>query len=211
MVLLTAAVGVFVAPSLPEQVTTNWGSGGTPDGTLPKSYLLVGGPGLVLAIVALFELIPRIDPLRENIAAFEAAYDAVAVLVAGYLAYTYGVVLAWNLGYEFEIGQALAPAIAVLFVGIGFLLERAERNWFVGVRTPWTLSSEAVWRHTHDLAATLFKLAGVVALGGLVFPEYFVYLVAGPAAGIALFATAYSYVDYRRLDDGGDGTGLEEG
>ena len=96
----------------------------------------------------------------------------------------------------------MAPAIAVLFVAVGFLLERAERNWFVGIRTPWTLSSDAVWRHTHDRAATLFKLSGVVALGGLLFPSYFVYFVAGPAAAIAAVAMVYSYVDYRRIGNG---------
>lgn len=210
MVLLAVVVGVLAAPRLPEQVTTNWGPGGVPNGSASKSVLLVGGPALILGVVAMFEVIPRIDPLRDNIAGFSAAYDAAAVLVAGFLAYMHGVVIAWNLGYEFELGQALSPAIAVLFVGIGFLLERAERNWFVGVRTPWTLSSQIVWRRTHDRAATLFKLAGVVALGGLVVPEYFVYLVAGPAVGIALFATVYSYVEYRKVGDGSDSTDLDD-
>jgi len=90
----------------------------------------------------------------------------------------------------------------VLYVGVGFLLERAERNWFVGIRTPWTLSSEDVWRNTHDRAATLFKFAGVIALAGAILPEYFVYFVAVPAAAIAAFATVYSYLDYRRVGDG---------
>jgi uncharacterized membrane protein len=75
----------------------------------------------------------------------------------------------------------------------------------VGIRTPWTLSSEAVWRHTHDRAATLFKIAGAIALGGLVFPAYFIYFVAVPAAAIALFTTVYSYLDYRRVTNGEQG------
>jgi uncharacterized membrane protein len=140
--------------------------------------------------------------LSENIEAFRQAYDAIAVLTTAFVAYANGVVLAWNLGYEFEIVQALSPAFAVLFVAVGFVLEHAERNWFVGIRTPWTLSSDDVWRHTHDRAAPLFKFAGIVALAGVVVPNYFVYLVAGSAAGITLFATAYSYLEYRRIETG---------
>jgi uncharacterized membrane protein len=202
LVALTVALGVAAAPALPERLTTHWNAAGTADGTLPRTPVLVGAPLLVAAIVATFEAIPRVDPLGRRFEEFRAAYDAFAVLTAGFLTYTYGVVLAWNLGYEFPIQVAVTPAVAVLFVAVGFLLERAERNWFVGIRTPWTLSSEAVWRHTHDLAATLFKLAGPVALGGLAFPDLFVYFVAGPAAGIALATTVYSYFDYRRVGDG---------
>lgn len=211
LVVLTGLVSLLAAPSLPAEMTTHWNAAGTPDDTLPKSAVLVGGPAFVLGMVLLFEAIPRVDPLAGNIAEFQDAYDALAVLVAGFMAYTYGFVVAWNLGYEVAVEQALAPAIAVLFVAVGFLLERAERNWFVGIRTPWTLSSETVWRHTHDRAATLFKLGGVVALGGLVLPEYFVYFVIVPAAGVSLFAFVYSYLDYRRVGDGDPADAAEGG
>jgi len=202
LVALATLVSLLAAPSLPDRMITHWNAAGTPDDTMAKRVALAGGPALVLGIVILFEAIPRIDPLAGNIAAFRDAYDALAVLVAAFLVYAHVVVVAWNLGYEIPIGQALSPAIAVLYVGVGFLLERAERNWFVGIRTPWTLSSEDVWRNTHDRAATLFKLAGVIALAGAILPEYFVYFVAVPAAAIAAFATVYSYLDYRRVGDG---------
>jgi uncharacterized membrane protein len=207
IVLLAAVASALAAPSLPEQLVTNWDASGTANGSMPRTAALVGGPALALGIVVLFEAIPRIDPLGGNIAKFSGIYDALAVITTAFVAYIHALVLAWNLGYEFEIIQAMSPAIAVLFVAVGFLLERAERNWFVGIRTPWTLSSEEVWRHTHDRTAPLFKAAGVVALGGLVFPEYFVYLVTGPAVAISVFATLYSYIDYRRVGNGDPASG----
>lgn len=203
LVLLTVIASIAAAPSLPDQLATHWDASGTADDSLPKLAVLVGGPLLTAGIVALFEAIPYFDPLGENIEKFHDVYDMMAVVTAGFIAYTYALVLAWNLGSEFEITQALSPAIAVLFFVVGILLERAERNWFVGIRTPWTLSSDAVWRHTHDRAAPLFKAAGIVALAGAVRPEYFVYFVAGPAVAITVFATVYSYVDYRRVENGG--------
>jgi uncharacterized membrane protein len=200
--LAAAVVSASAASALPEQVTTRWNAAGVPAGTLPSHVVLIGGPGLVLGVVLLFEVIPRVDPLAENIASFQAAYDGAALLLAGFLAYVHGIVVAWNLGHEIPVQQALAPAIAILYVALGVVVGRAERNWFVGIRTPWTLSSETVWRRTHDRAAMLFKIAGVIALGGLIFPASLVYLVAVPAAAIALFATVYSYLEYRRIEDG---------
>ncbi|MFB6146830.1 MAG: SdpI family protein [Halobacteriaceae archaeon] len=202
VVVATAIASAVAAPALPGAVATHWNAAGEVDGTTPRSVLLVGGPALVAGTALVFEGLPRIDPLGENVAAFQDAYDATAVLVTGFLAYVDGFLLASNAGYEVAVGRALSPAVAVLLVGVGSLLERAEQNWFVGVRTPWTLSSAVVWRRTHDLSATLFKLAGVVALGGLVRPDLFVYLVAGPAAVITVVATVYSYVVYTRVDGG---------
>ena len=201
-VFLVAVVSsVIVAPSLPERLTTHWNAAGTPDETMSKQVVLLGGPAIVLGLVVFFELIPRIDPLAENITAFQDAYDALAVVLVAFMAYAYGFVLAWNLGYQVAIEQVLAPGIAVVYLAVGFLLERAERNWFIGIRTPWTLSSDTVWRHTHDRTAPLFKLSGLIALSSLLFPSYFVYFIAGPAAAIALFATVYSYIDYRRVEN----------
>jgi uncharacterized membrane protein len=207
--LVAAAASVLLAPELPERMASHWNAAGQPDDTMARSTVLVGGPAMVAGIVVLFEVVPRIDPLGANIADFQRAYDAGAVLVAGFVAYTYGVVLAWNLGYEFELLTALAPAMAVLYVGVGFLIERAERNWFVGIRTPWTLSSERVWRRTHDLGGTLFKAVGVLALGAVVVPEYGIYFVVAPAVAVAVIGTVYSFVVYQRLDDGDPADAVE--
>ncbi|MEF8830063.1 MAG: SdpI family protein [Halobacteriales archaeon] len=200
--LVAAAISAVFAPELPAEMVTTWSASGEPTGAMSRSTVLVGGPAMVLFVVALFEVIPRIDPLAANIRQFQAAYDAAAVVVAGFLAYVHALVVVWNLGHEFDLVVGLAPALSVLYVAVGFLLERAERNWFVGIRTPWTLSSERVWRDTHDLAATLFKATGVVALGALVVPDDAIYFVVAPAVAVSLVGTVYSFVRYRQLGDG---------
>lgn len=200
--LAAAAASLVFAPDLPEEMVTHWAASGTPDGTMGRTTVLVGGPSLVLGVVVLFEVVPRIDPLAANIREFQRAYDAAAVLVAAFTAYVYGLVIAWNLGHEFDLLVALAPAFTVLYLGLGFLLNRAERNWFVGIRTPWTLSSEEVWRDTHDLGATLFKATGVLALGAVVVPEYAIYFIVVPAVAVSVVATVYSYLRYRQVENG---------
>jgi uncharacterized membrane protein len=210
-VALAGVASVLAAPDLPERVVTHWNAAGDPDGTMPRTLALAFLPALSAALVALFAVLPRVDPLGENVAAFRATYDWFVVLLAGFLLFVHAGVLAFNLGYEFDFLLLVLAGVAGLFYAVGLLLERAEPNWFVGIRTPWTLSDETVWNRTHALGARLFKLTAVVSLVGLAFGEYAVYFVLVPAVGTAVVTAAYSYLLYKRLhdreDDDGDGTG----
>jgi uncharacterized membrane protein len=85
-----------------------------------------------------------------------------------------------------------------LFFYCGVLCERAKRNWFIGIRTPWTLSSDRVWEKTHRVGGKLFKIAGVIALIGAMFQRYAVFLVIVPAIAVAVFTIVYSLVIYQR-------------
>lgn len=202
--LITALAGVgsiLAAPELPAEMAIHWDASGTADDYAAREVGLTLLPALAVAMLGLFALLPRIDPLGANIQRFRAAYDWFAVLTVALLAYLHGVVLAVNIGYDLSVVQLLAPAVAVVYVAIGFLFERAERNWFVGVRTPWTLSDDAVWDATHARAGQLMKPAGLLALGAVALPEYGVYFLAGPVAAVALYATVFSYVAYTRRAD----------
>jgi len=199
IVLLTALASALAYPEMPAEMVTHWGTDG-PDGSMDRTVALAVFPALALAMLAMFELLPRIDPLGEAITDLEGYYDLLVVTVVGLLAYVHGVVIAWNLGWEFEIVQALAPAVAVVYFVAGVVIGRVDKNWFVGIRTPWTLSSERVWERTHERGAPLFKLSGLAALGAVALPEYGVYFLVGPVAVSALYLTVYSYLTYRRLD-----------
>jgi len=93
-------------------------------------------------ILGLFAVIPRIDPLRENIAEFRSYYDWFVVIFTIYMFVVHAGVVAFNLGYEFDFTYLILVAAAGLFYYSGVVLTHAKQNWFVGIRTPWTLSSE---------------------------------------------------------------------
>lgn len=166
---------------------------------MPKHTALALFPALSAILLGAFAALPHIDPLGENVARFREQYDTFVVLLLAFLTYVHLLVLTANAGYEFEIVQVLAPAVGMLLYYVGVLSEHAERNWFVGIRTPWTLSEEEVWKRTHERAAPLFKLAGVVAALTALVPAYAELLIAGTVAAVALYATVYSYVAYRRV------------
>jgi uncharacterized membrane protein len=147
----------------------------------------------------LFLVIPSIDPLKANILQFRETFNAFVVVVTGFMVYIYGLTLAQNLGYtSFRMSAAMLPALGLLFIFVGFLIERTKRNFFIGIRTPWTLSSDSVWQETHRVGGQLFKASGILALAGVFFPAYSFWFLLVPLICSSLFAVAYSYVLFQR-------------
>jgi len=151
-------------------------------------------------ILGLFAVIPRIDPLRENIAEFRSYYDWFVVIFTIYMFVVHAGVVAFNLGYEFDFTYLILVAAAGLFYYSGVVLTHAKQNWFVGIRTPWTLSSEEVWARTHALGGRLFKLTAILTVVGLLFGNYALYFLLVPALLTAGGTIVYSYYLYERLD-----------
>jgi len=201
VVAVSAAVSVLAAPELPDQLATHWNAAGVPDDTMSKPIALALIPVLTAILLGLFAIIPRIDPLGENIADFRPVYDWFVVGFTAFMAIVHGGIVAFNLGYEFDFVLLVLAAVAILLYLVGVLLDHAERNWFVGIQTPWTMSSVEVWERTHALGATLFKLTAVVALVGLLFDEYAIYFLIVPVLLTSGITVVYSYYLYERLED----------
>jgi len=202
-VALAAAVSVLAAPALPDPMVTHWNAVGDPDGTLSKALGLWLVPVVSLLMVLLFALLPRIDPLGENVAAFRPYYDWFAVVLTAYLFVVHAGIVAFNLGYRFDFTALVLAGAAGLLYYAGVLLTHADRNWFVGIRTPWTLSNEDVWERTNALGARLFKLTALVALVGLLAGDYAIYFLLVPVVLSAAVTVLYSYYLYARLEGGG--------
>ncbi|WP_332899361.1 SdpI family protein [Haladaptatus sp. CMSO5] len=203
-VVLSALISVVAAPSLPDRLVTHWDAAGVPNDTMSKPVALAFTPVLAALLLGLFAAIPRIDPRRENIQSFRPYYDWLVVIITGFIALVHVGVIAFNLGYAFDFTLFILAAVAFLFYYIGILLGHAERNWFVGVRTPWTLSSEVVWNRTHALAGRLFKLTAIISLVGLLFGEYALYFMLVPALVTSAITVGYSYYLYEQLERSAD-------
>jgi len=201
IVALTVAVSLLTYDDLPAQLATNFDASGDPGETMAKPLALALPTVLAAFVVVVFRVLPAIDPLGDNIAAFQDYYDLIAVVVVGVVGYVHLLIVGWNLGYDVSVAQAVVPVLAVTYYVAGVVVEHAEQNWFVGIRTPWTLSSEEVWNETHERTAVLFKLAGLVALFALPFPQYLLPIAVAPIVVVTVVATAYSFVVYRRVTD----------
>ena len=198
IVVLTFAVTLLAWPSLPDRVVSHWGPSGEANGSLPKAWGILLVPFLSAGLAALLLLIPRIDPLRANIEKFRETYEGFILVFLLFFLAVQGFILLWNLGIQVPVGMVLPPALAALYYEIGVLVGQAKRNWFIGIRTPWTLSSETVWAKTHALGGRLFRLAGVVALLGIFFPAFVLLFVLAPVLLVSVYLVVFSYLEYRR-------------
>lgn len=202
LVLIIGAMlaGLLLWNQLPEQMASHWNVNDQVDGYMSRSWGVFMAPLMTLGIFLLFLVIPAIDPLKANIAKFRETFNLFIVLFAAFMLYIYGLTLAWNLGYTgFKMSTALLPAIGLLFIFLGFILRRAKRNFFIGIRTPWTLSSDYVWDKTHQLGAILFMASGILAfIGGIFGGMVAIWFLLVPLIGSTIFLLVYSYVLYRR-------------
>ena len=200
LALVSAAfmISLAAAPHLPELIATHWDAAGEVDGYASRLTALYLMPAILLVVAVLLLMIPQVDPLRANIQVFRKEYNLLVVLIVVFLLYVHGLTVVWGLGARFQMNRALTPALGLLFFFIGALLSKSRRNYMIGIRTPWTLASDSVWEKTHRLGGLLFKIAGLLALPGILFADQAFLLLVAPALAISLILVVYSYLVYRQ-------------
>lgn len=197
-IILTFVISFAAYPLLPDEVVSHWNAAGIPDATMGKFAGIAIVPVIMVVLVALLAFLPRIDPLRKNYALFRNWYDGfILVFVLFLLAIQIQIIL-WSLGYRFSMNRVMPVLVGLLFLYVGFFLEKVEQNWFAGIRTPWTLSSATVWKKTHILGAKLFKIAGIVSCAGVLFLDFAIWFILVPALGTALVTVVYSWYAFRQ-------------
>jgi len=198
IIILSFILGIYLYPQMPEKMASHWNVKGEVDGYMSKFWGIFLMPIISVVLFLLFLIIPKIDPLKKNIEKFRKYFDWFIVIIIIFLFYLYLLTLVWNLGFRFSFTQFLLPAFGLLFYYCGVLVENAKRNWFIGIRTPWTLSNEEVWDKTHRLGGKLFKITGIVAFLGILFPTYAIFFVIIPIISVSLCLVIYSYFEYQK-------------
>lgn len=201
LIILGATVaGLLLWNRLPDPMASHWNINDQADGYMSKTWGVLLMPIITLGMFVLFLVIPSIDPLKANISQFRGTFNLFIVLIIAFMVYLYGLTLAWNLGYtSFRMSSAMLPAIGLLFIFIGFMMRQARRNFFIGIRTPWTLSSDTVWNETHRVGAVLFMISGALAfIGGFFGGTTAFWMMFVPLIGSTLFLLIYSYLLYKR-------------
>jgi uncharacterized membrane protein len=190
---------------LPERVPIHWNWRGEPDAwsdraDVWKTFLLM--PATMAGVLVLFVVLPWVSPKQFKIESFRAVYDFIVIMVMLLFAYLQAVILLASMEEKLSLFRLLMGGLFLFFALTGNVLGRIRRNFWMGVRTPWTLASDTVWNQTHRLAAWLFVAGGL--LGGLAAilngPPWF-YLI--PVLIALLVPVVYSLVLYKRLEKQG--------
>ena len=199
LAILLAGVSVWAYPQLPVRVATHWNAAGQPNGYSTRAFAVAFIPGLMVLITLLFQVLPLVDPKRSNYAKFLGSYWVIANAVLLFLGAVHVFVLAHGLGYGVSIARVVPLFMGIMFLALGNVLPRIEPNWFVGIRTPWTLSSDVVWRKTHRTGGWLFFLGGcVLMIEALLFPITFWPLYALTIVPVVLAPIIQSYILWKR-------------
>ena len=200
LIAIAIIAGAVLWNRLPDQMASHWGINDQVNGTMPKFWGVFMMPLITLGMLALFLIVPSIDPLKANIEKFRERFNLFIVLIIAFMLYIHWLILAWSLGFtNFKMSAAMLPFMGVLFIAVGFMLRKAKRNFFIGIRTPWTLSSDSVWDKTHQLGSILFMVSGALAIiGGFFGGMTAFWLMFVPLIGSSLFLVIYSYVLYRQ-------------
>ena len=193
--------------SAPDRIPVHWGISGEVDRYGGKFEGLLSFPiaGLVLYLILL--LVPRIDPRRAHYAAFEGAYHALRTVAVGVVLVLDFIVLLIVNGRAINMNQVVPIVVGAALLIVGNYLPRLTSNWFMGVRTPWTLSSEESWRRTHLLAGRLFMASGVITIvAAWLAPSLVFWVIMGTILPSALVSVVYSYFAWRNDPDRRNGS-----
>lgn len=201
IVMLSFVLAIYYYPLLPKRIAIHWNTEGA-DSYASKIWLF-SFPLFSLILWLLFLSIPYIDPLKRNIRKFQSAYEKFCVLMLGFMFYVTAFVVYANLYVIEQAHYFIVPAIAMILYACGELCKYAKRNWFIGIRTPWTLSSDYVWKKTHKQAEKLFKFASLLLILALIIDYltkseeifYFIILLILATVG---YLIVYSYLIYTK-------------
>jgi len=198
------ALAVSIYPYLPAKVPSHWNIHGEIDRYSSRAFGAFFLPLLNAGMYVLMLVLPLIDPKRENYARFAGAYRLFRLALVLVLGIMYLVTILVVFGYHIDVGLVVKGVIAVLFIIIGNIFGQLKYNFFVGIRTPWTLASEKVWQQTHRAASRVWVLGGLFCLAmASVQAIWSAYLYFLAVAVIVLFSIIYSYFCFKQQKEHG--------
>lgn len=198
ILILSFGITAFFYNALPDKVASHWNAAGDVDGWMAKKSALSVVPVMMVILTLLFLVLPMIDPLKENIQKIIGIYYGFVIVFQLFMLMVQCFIILWNIGTKINPMTPMSAGIAVLFFYTGLVMDKVERNWFIGIRTPWTLSSDTVWKKTHEKGAVLFKVCGVLAIPGVIFNEFAIFFIMVPVILVSIYLIAYSYMEFKR-------------
>ena len=183
--------------SLPDPVPTHWGPEGEVNGWTSKPFGAFLGPLIGVLLVALLVVLPRLSPRGFEMTPFQRVYPTLVAAIAGLMLYVTTFALATATGATMPAPGRLLAGVGVFLVVIGNFLGKVTQNFFIGIRTPWTLASDRVWERTHRFAGPVFVLGGVLLVVASLFMKSPLVLIAIVVVTV-LSPAVYSYVVWHR-------------
>lgn len=198
-VAILIAVAAYLYPSLPEQIPTHWNFQGEVDDYTPKPWGVIVLPLAAILIFVIMKLIPIVSPKGFRTDQFQDVINIFTVTLVGFMSGIGLLVLLAASGRNVQMNEMVYGAVGLLFIVLGNYMSKVRKNFFIGIRTPWTLASDEVWARTHRVGGWIFVL-----IGFFMFLNAFIQFPPGWLIGsivlLALIPVVYSFVLYKNLE-----------
>ena len=196
---ITVAVAAFLYPSLPEQIPMHWNLAGEVDDYTPKPWGVMIMPLVAVMVFIIMKLIPIVSPKGFRTDQFKGVINIFTVVLVGFMSGIGLLVLLAATGRDVHINEMTYAGVGLLFIVLGNYMSKVRKNFFIGIRTPWTLASDEVWSRTHRLGGWMFVLIGFfLFINAFVrFPEGWLI---GSIVVVALVPVVYSFILYRKIE-----------
>ena len=202
VLLITAVSSFYFYYNFPEQVATHWNIAGEADGWSSRVFAAFGFPMIMLGMYLLFFILPYLDPRKNRYGQFRKVYHFFKGILVFFMAFIYFISGFKNIGYNINLELWIPITVGALFMLLGNYMGKIKPNWFLGIRTPWTLSSEEVWNKTHRFSGRMFLIAGLLMMLTGFSPIGLKMPIFVTAMTIILLGTiGYSYLAYRQEEN----------
>lgn len=204
ILLLIAIPIIFIGINwnqFPEQIPTHFNLQGIPDDYSSKVFGLILLPGINIALYFLFIYLPKIAPSKNKYTNFLVKLRVFRTVLHAFVSFMVVITCLYTLGYNFNMSVIVMYAVATLFLIMGNYLGNIRHNYFIGIRTPWTLADESVWTKTHRMAAKVWVIASIIAIIVMVFlnEELMRIFFTVYVALIVLIPVMFSFIEFKKL------------
>ena len=197
MLGLQCITSFLLYPSLPDRLPTHWNIHGQVNGTMPKMQGLLVTLGINLGLYVLLLAIPYLDPKRK-IEQFRNTYGWIRLSVHIFMALLFLAIMAYPLGYRIPMDRIVPALVSILIIILGNFMGKMRPNYFVGIRTPWTLESPVVWQKTHRISGPIWVAAGLLGLAGSLLGGFWAFgLLIFPLMLAVVFSIGYSWYAFK--------------
>ncbi|MEM4268288.1 MAG: SdpI family protein [Candidatus Woesearchaeota archaeon] len=198
IIVLMFAVASFTYNAVPEKIPSHWNKSGEIDGYSSRIVGLFLLPVIALCFYILISAIPYIAVYRKNILSFYSYIFLFKLVFIVFIFVLHIAVIIFALGFRFKFNYIIVPMLSLLLFTAGVIMKKSKRNYFIGVRTPWTLSSDKVWDKTNRIGGIGFQLISLLLLFGVFFPENYIFFIFVPLFCFSIFLVIFSYKEYAK-------------
>jgi uncharacterized membrane protein len=199
VLVITWVVAFIYEPKLPEQVPNHWNINGEVDGYMSKPWGVYLLPFISTVMSILLFFLPAISPKGFKLDAAKKVYEIIILVMTVFMLGIMVLTFEAGLNNEIDMNQWVLIAMGLLYIIIGNYISKVPKNFFMGIRTPWTLASDKVWYKTHRLGSWTFVFAGVISLLGGILQWSLSWLIAALIAA-AVIPVIYSLVIYKNIE-----------